>query len=77
MALKRMQERMDPQNLLRKEAGWQREVKPRRGRLVVFFTRADDGEEDQLSWHGGASVADAEKWTVQIFKEVPVVAFTW
>ena len=47
-------------------------VSPRRGRLVLFFSRRDDGEVDGMSWHGGADcTAEQEKWTLQLFKEVP------
>ena len=47
-------------------------VRPQQGRLVVFFTRMDNGEVDGHSWHGGMDVTDAAgKWTLQYFKEVP------
>ena len=47
-------------------------VQPRAGRLLIFFTRLDDGEVDHTSWHGGADVTDSGgKWTLQYFKEVP------
>lgn len=47
-------------------------VGPVQGRLVIFFTRSDNGAEDPYSWHGGAVVGADPKWTVQIFKEQPV-----
>lgn len=61
-------------------------VYPEAGKLVLFFTRGDDGEVDPTSFHGGASVGDVGsgggsggdgdetttgKWILQICKEVP------
>ena len=47
-------------------------VPPVRGRLVLFFSRQDDGSVDHRSWHGGADVLAPEgKWTLQLFKEYP------
>ena len=48
-------------------------VRPRAGRVVVFFTRLDNGDVDRQSWHGGADSTDPQgKWTLQFFKEVPL-----
>ena len=41
-------------------------VVPKQGRMVLFFTRGDDGFVDACSWHGGSDVR-----TMQCFKEVP------
>lgn len=32
---------------------------PEQGKLVIFFTRGDDGAVDPMSWHGGARVCAA------------------
>ena len=50
-------------------------VVPEVGKLVVFFTCNDEGEVDPCSLHGAARVGGVEgedKWTLQIFKDVPV-----
>eukprot|EP00435_Cladocopium_sp_Y103_P060606 s361_g22.t1 len=48
-------------------------VSPQRGSAFWFFTLDDAGGFDGSSWHGGAAVAgDLGKWTLQIFKEVPM-----
>ncbi|OLP87364.1 putative prolyl 4-hydroxylase 10 [Symbiodinium microadriaticum] len=55
-------------------------VVPRRGAALCFFTLRPEGAEgcesfgpDPASWHGGAAVAGRlGKWTLQIFKEVPI-----
>ncbi|CAE7604357.1 P4H10 [Symbiodinium sp. CCMP2592] len=55
-------------------------VVPTRGAALCFFTlRAKGGESgenfgpDPASWHGGAAVTGRMgKWTLQIFKEVPI-----
>ena len=48
---------------------------PEQGKLVIFFTRGDDGAVDPMSWHGGARVCAAGdfggKWMLQIFKTLP------
>ena len=48
---------------------------PEQGKLVLFFTRGDDGAVDPMSWHGGARVSAAGdfggKWMLQIFKTLP------
>jgi len=50
-------------------------VQPELGSVVLFWTRRDDGSIDPCSWHGGEEVGDlCAKWTLQKFKEVPVVA---
>eukprot|EP00928_Gymnodinium_smaydae_P054777 TRINITY_DN38495_c0_g1_i1.p1 TRINITY_DN38495_c0_g1~~TRINITY_DN38495_c0_g1_i1.p1 ORF type:complete len:326 (+),score=47.79 TRINITY_DN38495_c0_g1_i1:53-1030(+) len=47
-------------------------LRPRRGSLVVFFTRGTNGMIDPLTWHGSASVrGEAVKWTLQTCKAVP------
>ena len=40
-----LQGRVDDASVLR--------IQPRAGRLMIFFTRTDDGEVDPRSWHGG------------------------
>lgn len=49
-------------------------VRPRRGSLMVFFTRDHmQGDIDGRSWHGSAAIAgDAKKWTLQTFKAAPL-----
>jgi hypothetical protein len=63
------------------------DIRPRKGTMLLFFSRLDDGRVDELSWHGGAAVFDTDgsipyttqaglyhplsKWTVQKFSEVP------
>eukprot|EP00927_Polykrikos_kofoidii_P067771 TRINITY_DN63212_c0_g1_i1.p1 TRINITY_DN63212_c0_g1~~TRINITY_DN63212_c0_g1_i1.p1 ORF type:complete len:385 (+),score=47.79 TRINITY_DN63212_c0_g1_i1:168-1322(+) len=52
-------------------------VRPEAGKLVVFFSRSEDGAVDGTSWHGGARViesagAEGGKWILQFFKEVPM-----
>ena len=47
-------------------------VRPRRGRVVFFFSRLNDGSVDPMSWHGGADCLSGDgKWTLQLFKELP------
>lgn len=48
-------------------------VQPREGRLLLFFTRTEDGRLDPYSWHGGCTVGagGALKVTAQAFKELP------
>jgi hypothetical protein len=47
------------------------------GKLMLFFTRGDDGDVDPYSWHGGAAVRGCSdgvsegKWILQLCKEVP------
>ncbi|CAD7929748.1 unnamed protein product [Amoebophrya sp. A25] len=47
-------------------------VRPKAGRLLVFFTRDEAGDVDFRSWHGSAIVCPEanEKWTLQTFKAV-------
>ena len=58
-------------------------IQPRAGRLMIFFSRTDDGEIDPRSWHGGerlrppahgpAGSADddeQEKHILTLFKQV-------
>lgn len=56
-------------------------IQPRAGRLMIFFSRTDDGEIDSRSWHGGerlrdvtqpvvATVMATEKHIMTLFKEV-------
>ena len=52
-------------------------IQPRAGRLMIFFSRTDDGEIDLRSWHGGERLRDAtqpavvtEKHIMTLFKEV-------
>ncbi|CAE7556073.1 RPL34 [Symbiodinium natans] len=51
-------------------------VAPQRGAALCFFTLRTEGDRfmpDPASWHGGAAVAGrVGKWTLQIFKEVPI-----
>ena len=68
------------------ERGQGLSVFPEMGKLVIFFTRGDDGLVDPLSFHGGAAVGTggacacgagegpcvcAGKWMLQVCKEVP------
>ena len=51
-------------------------VQPVIGKLLIFFTRLDNGEVDPYSFHGAARVRPGQegsigKWTLQIFKELP------
>ena len=48
-------------------------VRPRKGRVCVFYTRGIDGEIDPRSFHFGAAVRtpQKDKWTCQIFKALP------
>lgn len=50
-------------------------VRPRMGRLLLFFTRMEDGRIDPHSFHGGRAVRPngSMKITAQAFKEVPSV----
>ena len=61
--------------LLLKEAQSGTSIVPEVGKLLVFFTCDDDGEVDPLTWHGAdvvhASEQTEDKWTLQIFKELP------
>ena len=56
-------------------------IQPQAGRLLVFFSRMDDGEIDPWSWHGGGRLVEAvvedgedsdvvEKEILTLFKEV-------
>jgi hypothetical protein len=52
-------------------------IQPRAGRLMIFFSRTDDGEIDSRSWHGGERLRDGakpsvatEKHIMTLFKEV-------
>ncbi|CAJ1367602.1 unnamed protein product [Effrenium voratum] len=48
-------------------------ISPRAGAALWFFSLGDAGEVDGSSWHGGAAVGGhLGKWTLQIFKEVPL-----
>eukprot|EP00035_Acanthoeca_spectabilis_P032781 m.20399 g.20399 ORF g.20399 m.20399 type:complete len:344 (-) comp5565_c0_seq2:2785-3816(-) len=54
-------------------------VYPEAGKLVVFFTRSDDGTVDSTSYHGGARVRPhptqpqhSGKWMLQLCKEIPL-----
>ena len=51
-------------------------VRPRKGRVCVFYTRQPDAEVDPRSFHFGAAVRTPhkEKWTCQIFKALPMAA---
>ena len=46
-------------------------IRPERGKLVMFFSRHDDGSIDAASWHGGSDVVAEGKFTLQKFKEIP------
>ena len=53
-------------------------IRPLKGKLVLFFTRCEDGMIDSSSWHGGEAVLPGTdesfamgKVTLQIFKEIP------
>jgi hypothetical protein len=48
-------------------------IRPERGAALLFFSRGP-GEGAPLipeTWHGGCRVRRGEKWTMQLFKEVP------
>eukprot|EP00966_Prymnesium_polylepis_P221546 5125419-Prymnesium_polylepis.2 len=52
-------------------------IQPCAGRLMIFFSRTDDGDIDSRSWHGGERLRDAsqpamatEKHIMTLFKEV-------
>jgi hypothetical protein len=62
-------------------AGHGLSVDPEAGKLVVFFTREDDGTVDPTSFHGGAAVrfdpahpTHVGKWMMQLCKEIPIRA---
>ena len=61
--------------LLLKEGQSGASIVPEVGKLVIFFTCDEDGEIDPLTWHGADAVNASEqtedKWTLQIFKELP------
>lgn len=46
-------------------------VKPLAGDVILFFTRRDSACVDASSWHGGLSVIEGCKWTLQNFVELP------
>jgi hypothetical protein len=49
-------------------------VFPEAGKMLIFFSRGDDGAVDPCSFHGGAAVgveAADGKWVMQLCKEVP------
>lgn len=48
-------------------------IQPREGRLILFFTRTEEGKIDPYSWHGGCAVrhGGASKLTLQAFKQIP------
>ena len=53
-------------------------IRPVKGKLVLFFTRCENGLIDSSSWHGGEAVLPGidesfvmGKVTLQIFKEIP------
>eukprot|EP01118_Nematostelium_gracile_P010018 TRINITY_DN3405_c0_g1_i2.p1 TRINITY_DN3405_c0_g1~~TRINITY_DN3405_c0_g1_i2.p1 ORF type:complete len:270 (-),score=52.31 TRINITY_DN3405_c0_g1_i2:123-932(-) len=47
------------------------QVEPQVGKLILFYTRDQNGDIDPFSWHGGVDVLGTGKWTMQLFKEVP------
>ena len=48
-------------------------IRPLRGAALLFFSRRDDEEAHLIPemWHGGCRVRQGEKWTLQLFKELP------
>lgn len=50
-------------------------VAPRRGWAVLFLSVRPDAPAEGLPhmWHGGCAVSAGEKWTLQVFKELPRV----
>lgn len=58
-------------NLLNYTVTARAQVAPRQGSALLFWTRKADFAIDPLSFHGGRSVKDGLKFTLQKFKELP------
>ena len=57
------------------DTGEELSVFPKAGKMLIFFSRGDDGAVDPCSFHGGGAAVGVEvadgKWVMQLCKEVP------
>ena len=47
-------------------------ITPKKGRMILFYSRNQTGKVDHKSWHAGLDVIKSGKFTLQKFKEVKI-----